>query len=261
MIFLLSFITALIPVAIWYTILIRAKRKGMATFFFIMLFFAMVFGFIWFLYFQQSIKNYLFPLIGMGITYLIIGIIIEYGKNFIIRFIGKNYFHDIDDVVDMAFATALGFTLAENFLYFYSMFSLGIYTESAIYIVKEILKQELFILPIHLLTSGFFGYYYGVSLFAKKRNGEKQSHTFKTIQILKGTFISTVLYGTFFMLKELDFTTQDIFNYFGLENFLFGIDEKLLPIISYIFFFIGSFFLFQLIEGKRFIEDPQPLKK
>lgn len=261
MIFLLSLFVALLPVFFWYVILIRSHRKGMKFFFFLVFFIAAAFAFFWKIFFEDAIEEFSRPILGIFFTYIILGVMIEYGKNFIIRIIGKNYFKGIDDVVDLAFATALGFTCMENILYFYELFSHELDYGRPIFLIKEVLKQEFFILPIHLFCSGIFGYFYGVSLFATDKDGNIiQSKIFNSFQILKGTVISTGIYGLFFMLKELDPGVQDVAFLFGYEDFLFGIDEKLLPIISYFFFSLGSLYLFHLMDQKRYLVKPKKLK-
>ncbi len=253
----LSIVAAALPVFFWYLIIIRKHRKNMKFFFFLVFILAGVFSAVFHLYndvILTSFKSYF----GMFFGFVAVGIVIEYGKNFIIRVLGKNYFHDIDDVVDLAFATALGFTFIENIFIFIDLFSVQFNYGSPIEITKKILSQEFFILPIHLFCSGIFGYYYGLSLFAKTELQKKSF--FKTIQIIKGTLFSTITYGLFFFLKEQDPYIHDIAEIFGYYNL--PVDERLLPIISFGFFSAGSLFLFHLLEHSHFLtEENKPKKK
>lgn len=254
MIILGALITAAIPVIFWYFIIIRSNRKSMRFFFFLIFGGAALFAFFWKYYAEFFVLAEAKSFFGVLLGFVFVGTIIEYGKNFIVRLIGKNYFRGIDDVVDLSFATALGFTFMENTLEFSALFSASMDYGSPVTILKEILIKEFFILPIHLFCSGIFGYYYGVSLFATNEDGEViKSKAFASFQIIKGTLISILTYGCFFMLKELDPGFQDIARIFGYEGFLFGIDEKLLPLISLGFFSLGSLFLFHLMEEKRYL--------
>jgi len=263
MTFLFALLTAALPVSFWYFIIIRKKRRGMNFFFWLGFILAMLFAMV-FKNFEPEIGSFLRKDLGVNIllSYIAIGILIEYGKNFIVRIIGKNYFQGIDDVIDLSFATALGFTFYENALYFNALFGLSISYGTPIEILKEILIHEFFILPIHLFCSGIFGYYYGVSLFAEdeiieEKDGKEESVTkkasfgFRSFQILKGTIISTLVYGLFFMLKEIDPAVLDIISLFGWHSF--PLNEKVMPIISFGFFNVGTLFLFHLMEQKKFI--------
>jgi len=252
----LSIIAAALPVFFWYLIIIRTHRKNMKFFFSIIFIIAGIFSGIFHLYSQEIIST-LQSFFGIFLGFIAVGIIVEYGKNFIIRILGKNYFQDIDDVVDLAFATALGFTFIENIFIFTELFSATFTYQSPIDITKKILSQEFFILPIHLFCSGIFGYYYGLSLFAKESLQKKPF--FSTIQIIKGTLISTITYGLFFFLKEEDIYIHDIAALFDVYNF--PVDERLLPIISFGFFSAGSLFLFHLLEHSHFLTDEKKKKK
>lgn len=228
----------------------------MKFFFFLVFILAGIFSGIFHLYSEKIIFT-LQSFLGIFLGFIAVGIIIEYGKNFIIRILGKNYFQNIDDVVDLAFATALGFTFIENIFIFTDLFSAHFEYGTPIEITKKILSQEFFILPIHLFCSGIFGYYYGLSLFAKESLQKKPF--FKTRQIIKGTLLSTVTYGLFFFLKEQDLYIRDIAEFFGIFNF--PVDERLLPIISFGFFSAGSLFLFYLLEHKHFLTEETEKKK
>jgi RsiW-degrading membrane proteinase PrsW (M82 family) len=254
--FILAVLSALLPVVFWYFIIIRKERRAMKFFFFLVFFIAMVFA-----YFFKSYEHRIFVFsqqyLGFFLSFFVIGMLIEYGKNFIIRIIGRNYFNSIDDVVDLAFATALGFTFMENIFIFYDLFQQPLEYGTPIEVTKKIIFQEFFILPIHLFCSGIFGYYYGLALFAKK--SVRTGLFYSTRQILKGTLISTITYGTFFFLKEEDLELVDVAAFFGYYNF--PINERLIPIISYVFFSAGSLFLFHLLEHKHFLVEENPEKK
>lgn len=248
--FICAFVTALIPILFWYWILIRKKRKSALFFFWIVLVFAMVFSYVWNIYIEESFLYFFHGILGAFFPFVCAGMLIEYGKNFIVRFIGHNFFHSLDDVVDLSFATALGFTFLSNILLFWELFSQSFNYESPVSIIKIVLEQEFFILPIHLFCSGIFGYYYGMALFALPEQRKKWGKLYSHIQIFKGTVISTLTYGLFFFVKEQDLRVRHITELFGYPNF--PLDERLLPIISFGFFSAGTLFLFHKIEQHTF---------
>ncbi|MEI7511095.1 MAG: PrsW family glutamic-type intramembrane protease [Candidatus Peregrinibacteria bacterium] len=258
MTFLFAFFTAALPVAFWYVIIIRKKRRGMNFFFWLTFIFAAIFA-VGFKYYEPSLGKFLRHDIALNIlaSYIILGVLIEYGKNIIVRLVGGHYFQGIDDVIDLSFATALGFTFAENTIHFYSLFLQPLDYGTPIAVFKEILSREFFILPIHLFCSGIFGYFYGVSIFATSSMEEQETQKgfagweFRTMSLLKGTIISTVTYGVFFMLNEIDPSISDILKLMGVANF--PLNEKIMPIISFGFFSIGTVYLFQLMEKKQFL--------
>ncbi len=255
---LFAFFTAALPVAFWYVIIIRKNRRGINFFFWLVFFLASIFA-IGFKYYEPNIGKFLRQdlMLHILLSYIFIGILIEYGKNMIVRMVGGHYFQGIEDVIDLSFATALGFTFAENTLHFYALFLQPLDYGTPINIFKEILSREFFILPIHLFCSGVFGYFYGVSIFSVSSQEEQEIQNkdidwkFRTMSLLKGTIISTFTYGLFFMLNELDPSISDILSLMGVSNF--PLNEKIMPIISFGFFSLGTVYLFQLMEKKQFL--------
>jgi hypothetical protein len=252
MVYIFAFIIAAIPVWIWNIILERKHRKGMNFFFWTSFFIAVFFAAI-FLHFEPQLKSFLNTNLSLGLlgTSIVIGILIEYGKNWIVRIVGGKYFKGIDDVVDLSFASAIGFTFYENFFKFSLLFSQELDYGTPIEILKEIINREFFILPIHLCVSGIFGFYYGMFLFSNNHpeEGIRVGRIKRNFYILKGTILSTLIYGIFFMLSEMDPKMSDILRLIGFDNF--PLDERLIPLISFGFFAAVSFFLFIKMEGQR----------
>lgn len=251
--FFLALFTAFIPVLFWYWILIRKKRSSTLFFFWTVLFLAMVFSYFWKAYIEEHLLEFFTGFVGVFLAFVVVGMCIEYGKNLIVRFVGHNFFHSLDDVVDLSFATALGFTFLTNILIFWDLFSAPLDYGSPISIIKEILQQEFFILPIHLFCSGIFGYYYGMALFALPEVRKGWGKLYPHIQLFKGTVVSTVTYGLFFFVKEQDLRVSDIASFFGYPDL--PLDERLLPIISFGFFSAGTLFLFHKLEQQSFVSE------
>ncbi|MBI5415130.1 hypothetical protein HZA38_06500 [Candidatus Peregrinibacteria bacterium] len=262
---LLSAFLSAVPIIFWLMVLARKHRSNMVFFFGLNFVMAMGFSAL----FQYKLENILsFWIQGdqpngimIFLSFMAMGVIIEYGKNFIVRLTGGKYFHTIDDVMDLSFATALGFMFYRNTFHFYLLFSGG-FPEivGPVKIFKDMLENIFFILPVHLFCSGIFGYFYGLSLFAKEELKEDHRNrfkrykvfAFKTMKIMEGSFISVVFYGIFFSVLKFDPTFGDVIQWLGMDrNILFGIDEKLMPLISFFYFSVGTLFLFQLMDQKR----------
>lgn len=89
-------------------------------------------------------------------TILFLGVIEEYVKHLIVRLVDDKKLKDIDDAITLSLVVGLAFALIETFIYAVKAgdFSLMIY-------------RAFMTLPIHLVASGIFGYYYGLAHFAK----------------------------------------------------------------------------------------------
>ncbi len=254
----LAVLAALIPVYFWYVIIIRKHREGMKFFFFLVFTLSALFA-LGFSFVETDLLSFFKTIVGVFFGFVLVGVVLEYGKNIILRLFAKNFFKNIDDVVDLAFATALGFTFMENILIFYELFQLSFSFGSPVDIMKKMVVQELFILPIHLVSSGIFGYYYGLSLFANETL--KKQKFFSAKQILTGTILSTLFYGIFFFLKEQNYSIVDLGDFIGIYGIPEILGENLLPLISYVFFSFGSLFLFYKLQQKHFLTDMGGEKK
>jgi len=83
-----------------------------------------------------------------------------------VRFTDDKKIKDVDDAITLSIVAGLAFALIETLIYaiISKDFSIIIY-------------RSLLSIPVHLIASGIFGYYYGLALFAKpitkKTEGEK----------------------------------------------------------------------------------------
>ncbi len=258
--FLLTFIT----VFVWHEILSRSRRKNLAFFFCLVFSIAMLFGCIWIVFLEKSITLYLvqffhtFTIYPLFFALVIVGAIVEFGKNTIVRFFGKKFFETIDDVIDLSFATALGFTATENIFHFYNLFFLADTYETPMIIVKEVISQVFFILPIHLFCSGIFGYYYGMALFADPNQRKFWKKLYGFVQFIKGTVISISVYGLFFYIMKQEYRMGDIASLFGFEHFPFN--ESMFPFISFLFSSLTALYLFEKIGNADFITETKAEK-
>ncbi|QQS59212.1 PrsW family intramembrane metalloprotease [Candidatus Peregrinibacteria bacterium] len=262
--FFLALCCATIPVTLWFFILRRkGSEKNLGRFF--LTFFLSGVGAFLFLWaeprFMSHIQSTGFLLF---LFFVVFGGIIEYYKNSIVRLCGTRFFRNIDDVLDLSFAAALGFAFFENFIVFLGAFlsqDMGL-----VKLTKFLLLQGFFITPIHLFCSGVFGYFYGMGLFAGEELREKNNSSlsfrffsplfsffspdsqFKATKILQGTILSILIYGIFYWFLKRDFYLSDFLGVFG---FSFQIDEQLIPFIALFYFQTGTLLFFTLMDKKR----------
>ena len=97
---------------------------------------------------------------------LFLTIIEEYVKHLVVRFMDDKKIADIDDAITLSVMVGLAFAVAETIVYTIVSGDLSL-----------MLYRSLLSLPIHVVASGIFGYFYGLSHFAKpiteKTIGEK----------------------------------------------------------------------------------------
>lgn len=290
-ILILAIVSALVPVLFWFYIIKRKKREKMMLRFIITFLLAGA-GAVVFFNFIDQIQDYLSSTkLSFFMTFVLFGIVIEYFKNIVVRIGGIKYFRDVDDVMDLSFASALGFTFFENIFYFYIAFS-GHNPEivGPVKMLKYFLMREFFILPIHLFCSGIFGYFYGIGIFAgdelKRQNHKDLSYrmlhifsrlifvsedsVFRVVKIMQGTILSVFFYALFFTFLQYDPMVSDVMKFLGADWFFRttesgGIkpffDEHLMPVVSFAFFQVGTVTLFYLLDQKKKFESRALLTK
>ena len=102
---------------------------------------------------------------------LFLAIIEEYVKHLIVRVTDDKRIKDIDDAITLSIVVGLAFAFTETMVY-------GIMAND----FKMIFFRTMVSLPVHVVASGIFGYYYGLAHFAKPmmalEGGEKiyQNH-------------------------------------------------------------------------------------
>lgn len=116
------------------------------------------------------------PILALFLSFLGVGVLEEYGKFWIMKLIDHNYFKSIDDVIELAIISALGFAFFENIIYFslhWDNLSTGNFFVFAVMRVTVVTM-------VHMLCSGLLGYYYGMAYFSspmlKIQHMKKKSH-------------------------------------------------------------------------------------
>ena len=101
-------------------------------------------------------------LLSTFVIFLGVGVMEEFLKFWIMKSVGSRFFKSINDVIELAIISALGFAFLENIVYFSSQWgqlSTGSFFAFAIFRVTIVTM-------VHVLCSGILGYYYGMAYFA-----------------------------------------------------------------------------------------------
>jgi hypothetical protein len=274
---LLAVLSALLPVIAWYFILRRKNNQRILQRAIVTFIFAGC-GALLFLSIKDPVQAFLVNhLHSLFVVLLLFGVCIEYFKNFIVRLTGIGFFKNMNDVLDLSFAAALGFTFFENTFYLSVAFE-GKFpgVEGPVEMFKFFLLRVFFIPPVHLFCSGIFGYFYGLGLFSTDTLKAKNEGSFmyrlfttllffipakiryRSVKIAQGSALSVLCYGVFFLLLEKNFMVSD---FIKLLNFPpLPVDEQLIPVIAFVFFKVGTIGLFSLMDKKRRWENQGLLK-
>lgn len=116
---------------------------------------------------------------------LMVGAVEEFAKHLVMRFSDENKFRNINDAIEFSILVALGFAFFENILYFVDKIWLApctsqdiasgacLFDRQANKYVHDInvllipfLFRSVFSTLTHIISSGIFGYFYGVAYFA-----------------------------------------------------------------------------------------------
>lgn len=100
--------------------------------------------------------------LALFVVFLGVGVMEEFLKFWIMKFINYNFFKSIDDVIELAIISALGFAFLENILYFFS----HIGQLNTLQFMAFAIFRVTIVAMVHMLCSGILGYYYGMAFFA-----------------------------------------------------------------------------------------------
>lgn len=215
-------------------------------------------------------------ILSMFISFLIVGLIEEASKLWVLKKSGRQFFSSIDDVIQMAVIVAIGFAFAENVLnptYFLG-FVREFLTQSSepqwLAFIGNVSGRAILTTMVHIVASGVMGYFLGLAIFAKPylddvhKKGRvpivagllhfifrfPEKRVFRVQMILMGLTLSTVLHGLFNFMVTLPDMLPGRPETFGAllglseSNFLGGIPILLLPSFLYI---VGGFWLFTVL--------------
>ena len=99
---------------------------------------------------------------------LFLTVIEEYIKHLIVRFVDDKKLKDIDDAITLSIMVGLAFAFVETIIYAINVGDMSL------------IAYRMFIsMPVHVVASGIFGYYYGLAHFAKpltEANGGEKTY-------------------------------------------------------------------------------------
>lgn len=144
---------------------------------------------------------------------MFLAIIEEYVKHLTVRFIDDKKLKDVDDAITLSIVVGLAFSFIETIIYAVTVKDMAL-----------ILPRALLTMPVHVIASGIFGYYYGLARFAtpilkagnKKKKYQIRFEWFHTLLRMKrtevyeeektaqGLIMATVFHTTANVLFELN---------------------------------------------------------
>lgn len=106
------------------------------------------------------------------ISFLIVGLIEEFSKFWVLKKSGRKFFSSIDDVLQLGIIVAIGFAFAENvmnpsyFLAFVRSYLINPAVPQWGAFLGNVLGRAILTNMVHILSTGVFAYFYGKMLFA-----------------------------------------------------------------------------------------------
>jgi len=268
--YIIIFLLAIIPVAVWMPIFLRGNKVNKWLVFFtfiggimaaqlILLYkgywdntINLIFIKVDVVDFRSNIESLILNTALAGfVIFLGIGAMEEFFKFWVMKLINKNFFRSIDDVISLAIVSALGFSFYENMVYFNAQWGvLEIKTFTLL-----VISRVTIVTMVHVLCSGILGYYFGLAHFAspllKLQHAEKKRHSilifFKNLLHMSKSH----LYHNEMMVIGL---VLAMFLH-AIYNFVLSSLVNLNPIIVsatiLTYFFGGYFFLMYLLKKKE----------
>ncbi len=191
------------------------------------------------------------PVLALFLSFLGVGVLEEYGKFRIIKFIGYNRFQSIDDVIEMAIISALGFAFFENIIYFSQHWGQLAMGQFFVFAVMRVTVVTM----VHMLCSGILGYYYGMAYFSstmlkiqymqnkkkhpilrffKKVLHLKKSHMYHDEMIVIGMVLAMVIHA--------------------LYDFLLTLQIGIFVIVVMLVYFVGGFIILNYLFNKKEVD-------
>lgn len=120
-------------------------------------------------------------LLSMFVSFLLVGVIEEGSKLWVLWRTGRRSSASIDDVMQMAVIIAIGFAFAENvtnsgyFLSFVREYLLDPQTRDIVAFIGNVAGRSVLTSMVHIVSTGLMGYYVGVALYAGPILQEQQT--------------------------------------------------------------------------------------
>lgn len=196
------------------------------------------------------------------LVFLSVGFLEEFLKHFMAKKSDQRIFESVDDVIEFSIISALGFAFLENIAYFFRLVVEGNFQN----ITSLFLMRSVFVVFIHVLCSGIYGYYYGIGFFAtpmlkeREKKGKcayipkilhqilhlKKATVFREEMATFGLIIAMVVHGVYNFVLNMNFY---IGTFFGEELYL---HTPMMPIILVVGFAYLNHLLNKKEDQKRF---------
>jgi len=205
------------------------------------------------------------------VTFVLVGLIEEFSKYWVVSRSGKTIFASIDDVMQLAVMSAIGFAFAENIInpVYFTAFVRDYLIHNAAPDLSgffaNVLGRSVLTSMVHIVSTGVMGYFLGLSIFASSYLEEKHAKgkayrllsflhgilrvrevsIFRTQMILTGLLCAVALHGTFnFMVTLPDMLPGNPHNigdlWMSAPSVLANIPLLLVPSLLYV---VGGFWL------------------
>ena len=179
--YFITFLIAIVPALIWTALFLKKHRENKWVVFFTFLggIFAaqlillykgywdsslnLIFAKVTLIDFRSNISSmFVSTALAAFVTFMGVGAMEEFFKFGVMKMLNKNFFRSIDDVINLAIISALGFSFYENMLYFNVQWG-NMNTHAFIMLA---ISRVTIVTMVHMLCSGVLGYYFGHAYFA-----------------------------------------------------------------------------------------------
>ena len=206
------------------------------------------------------------------ISFLLVGVIEEVSKYWVLSHSGKQIFTSIDDVMQLSIVVAIGFAFAENvinpvyFTAFVSDYLLHAATPDPLAFISNVLGRSVLTSMVHILSTGVMGYFLGLAIFAgpyleeRKARGKtyvllrklhhvlhvREVSIFRVHMLMTGLLVAILLHAAFNFLVTLPDllpgNPESVADLIGTGSpaFLSHIPFLLVPALFYV---VGGFWL------------------
>jgi hypothetical protein len=167
-------------------------------------------------------------LLSMFLSFVLVGVIEEGSKFWVLRSASKGFARSIDDVMQMAILVAIGFAFAENvtntgyFLGFVQEYLLGP-NPNWMAFLGNVAGRSVLTSMVHIVSTGLMGYYFGVAIYAGSELQEKH------LRGIRG-WIITELHDIFGIEKRDLYRRMKILTGYALAIFLHAFSNFLVSL-------------------------------
>ena len=213
------------------------------------------------------------------VTYLLVGVIEEYCKYWVLRYSSRDFFRSIDDAMQLAIIVAIGFAFAENLVnptYFTGFVKDYLLTPARPewgHFTSSVVGRSVLTNMVHILSTGVLGYFVGLAFFAspllKDQFARGRSRplfmlvhqmlslrtesVYSRTQLLTGLLAAFVLHGLFdFIVSLPDVLPGNPASVGALlgssSGFLGGISLIIVPAVLYT---VGGLWLLMVLFEKK----------